>query len=106
MEKLLKNREFVDIDDKNNGLSITNLCLNEFSNDLKTLKEKFPKIKDYPKGIYCVTNTSEEVKPGVIFVLKCVKETSLKKDNLLFPYFIGYIDFDTKSIVTSIDKTN
>ncbi|MDD6145406.1 MAG: hypothetical protein PUB26_03920, partial [Mycoplasmataceae bacterium] len=42
----------------------------------------------------------------VIFVLKCLKETTLKKDNLLFPYFIGYIDFETKSIVTSVEKTN
>ncbi len=89
-------KEVVDLEDMNSGISITDLGLNEFRMDLleykKKSEKKYGEIDRVPFGIHAVTKGE---KPGVIFVLKNVnKDINIKNQNRLHPFYLVYVGMD------------
>lgn len=92
--------EVVDMEDLSNGISITDLTLNDFRMDLADyLKEHPGELEAMPPGVYAVADTSEladeDLKPGVVF---CLKSENSKVSNdptyALAPYYLVYIGDD------------
>ena len=89
--------EVVDLEEISGGISITDLTYNDFKVDLmEYLKNNKKELSQSPHGIYAVTknNLPEEVKPGVIFLLKQIKGETRQKDNSLTPYYLIYVTED------------
>ena len=84
--------EVVDLEDLREGVSITDLGLNDFRVDLSNFLKKYGKLKNIPEGIYAVAEAENEESKGVIFVLRNINnEVNIDKQNRLHPYYIIYI---------------
>jgi hypothetical protein len=96
LEQLQK--EVVDIEDMSDGISITDLTLDDIKMDLlKYMKKNGEKVKKCSIGIYSIVPVKDqfvdEVTPGVIFCLKNIRENNKIEDkNSLHPYYLVYID--------------
>lgn len=89
----------MDLEDISGNISITDLTLNDFKIDLmEYMKEHRDELENAPTGMYAIVNLDdsikEELKPGVIFTLKQVRETKLKEQNVLAPYYMIHISND------------
>lgn len=89
----------VDLEDISGNISITDLTLNDFKIDLmEFMKEHREELDTAPSGMYAVVNLEdnlkEELKPGVIFTLKQLKDTTTKEQNVLAPYYMVHIAYD------------
>ena len=55
-------------------------------------------LDNAPTGMYAIVNLDdslkEELKPGIIFTLKQLKETKAKEQNVLAPYYMVHISYD------------
>lgn len=91
----LKN-ESVDLEDMNEGISIMDLGLNEFQQDLLAYVRANPNALDrLPHGISAVTKATNDLPPGIIFVLRNVNEgVNVQKQNRLHPYYLVYVGED------------
>ena len=89
--------EVVDLEEISGGISITDLTFNDFKIDLMGyMKDNRDKLDEAPNGMYAVVKIDEgirdEVKPGVIFVLKQGEGyAQTKEQNALFPYYLAYV---------------
>lgn len=85
--------EVVDIEDMSGGISIMDLGLNEFRIDLLSYIKENPDLERTPFGMHAIVKgCSDEMPPGVIFVLKNVNEdVNINKSNLLHPFYIVYV---------------
>lgn len=84
--------EVVDLEDLREGVSITDLGLNDFRVDLSNYIRKYGKIKNIPEGLYAVSNAENDESKGVIFVLRNINnEVNIDKQNRLHPYYLVYI---------------
>lgn len=84
--------EVVDLEDLKEGVSITDLGLNDFRVDLSNYLKKFGKLKNVPEGLYAVTKAIEEEDRGIIFVLRNINnEMNIDKQNRLHPFYIVYL---------------
>ena len=87
----------LDLEDIGNSISITDLTFNDFKIELMDyMKENKGALEKSPKGIYSIVDIpddlSDEVEPGVIFLLKQVSGHDETPDrNPLSPYYIVYI---------------
>ena len=87
----------LDLEDIGNSISITDLTFNDFKIELMDyMKDNKGKLEKSPKGIYSIVDIpddlSEEVEPGVIFLLKQVSGATESPDrNPLSPYYLVYI---------------
>lgn len=90
LEKL--QNEVIDLEDISSGISITDLTFNDFKIELmEYMKTHKRELEDSPSGIYAIT-PAQDLKPGVIFLLKQVKGVKESKDkNSLSPYYLTYI---------------
>lgn len=87
--------EVIDLEDLREGVSITDLGLNDFRVDLLNYFKSFGKLKDIPVGLHAVVPASAAAPPGVIFVLKNVNnEVNINKLNRLHPYYLVYMDME------------
>ncbi|MDD3052583.1 MAG: helicase-related protein, partial [Candidatus Cloacimonetes bacterium] len=88
--------EVVDIEDMSGGVSIMDLGLNEFRLDLLSYIKENPDIERTPFGMHAVVGGySDEVPPGVIYVLKNINDdVNINKSNLLHPFYIVYVNED------------
>ncbi|ACT96423.1 helicase-related protein [Dyadobacter fermentans] len=84
--------EVVDLEDLREGVSITDLGLNDFRVDLANFVKIYPNPDSIPLGLHAVTPASDVDQRGVIFVLKNISD-SVDKDKLnrLAPYYVVYI---------------
>lgn len=90
LEKIQK--EVVDIEDMNGGVSIMDLGLNEFHLDLQELLKKYGEADHLPFGLHAVARATEEASQGVIFVLKNINEgVNIDKQNRLHPFYLVYV---------------
>ncbi len=91
--QLLKlQNEVVDIEDMDTGVNIMDLGLNEFRLDLLANLKEHPNMDLTPFGMSAVVNASEQVEPGVIFVLKNRNNgINIDHSNLLHPFYMVYI---------------
>lgn len=87
----------LDLEDINNSISITDLTFNDFKIELMDyMKDNKGELEKSPKGIYSIVDIpkdlSEEVEPGVIFLLRQVSGATETQDrNPLSPYYLVYI---------------
>jgi hypothetical protein len=84
--------EVIDLEDLREGVSITDLGLNDFRVDLKNLVEKYGDLKHIPEGLHAVVAASGPLEEGLIFVLKNVNTSvNINKLNRLHPYYLVYM---------------
>ncbi|CAH0121371.1 RNA polymerase-associated protein RapA [Paenibacillus sp. CECT 9249] len=87
-------KEVVDLDDMNTGVSITDLGLNDFRMDLVNYVKENGELDTVPNGLHTVVKADrgKDVHPGVIFVLRNINE-ELNKDqqNRLHPFYLVYM---------------
>jgi len=95
LEQLQK--EVVDIEDLEDGISITDLTLNDFHMDLGDYLEKHAeKLENMPVGAFAVAKQDalfeDELEPGVIFCLRN-DNSKVKFDSTyaLAPYYLVYV---------------
>ncbi len=89
----------MDLEDISGNISITDLTLNDFKIDLmEYMKTHRDELDNAPTGMYAIVNLEDnlkdELKPGVIYTLKQVKEVKTKEQNVLAPYYMVHIAFD------------
>lgn len=89
----------MDLEDISGNISITDLTLNDFKIDLmEYMKTHRDELDNAPTGMYAIVNIEDnlkdELKPGVIYTLKQVKEVKTKEQNVLAPYYMVHIAFD------------
>ncbi|MFT5913268.1 MAG: SNF2 family DNA or RNA helicase [Paraglaciecola sp.] len=85
--------EVIDLEDLREGVSITDLGLNDFRIDLSNYFKVFGELKNIPEGLHAVVNATEKLGEGVIFVLKNINtDVNINKQNRLHPYYLVYIN--------------
>lgn len=94
LERLQK--EIVDLEEMNSGVSIMDLGLNEFHLDLQELHKKYGDTDHIPFGINATAKSiSNEAPRGVIYVLKNINSNvNIDKQNRLHPFYLAYIQED------------
>lgn len=96
--QLQKLREdVIDLEDLKEGVSITDLGLNEFRVDLTNYSKLFGELQNIPEGLHATVKASENLPAGALFVLKNVNSSiNINKLNRLHPYYLIYIKNDGK----------
>lgn len=96
--------EVIDLEDIKEGVSITDLGLNDFRVDLSNFMKKYGALKYIPEGLYAVTDNHYQFEKGVIFILKNVNTTiNIDKINRLHPYYLVYLSNEGQTISTHTD---
>ena len=81
--------EVIDIEDANDNISLTDLNMNEYLNELSEYIQSVPEIKKVPKGVYSVTDGDND---GVLFCFKHRNDANKpKSDSSLYPYYLIYM---------------
>ena len=92
--------EVVDIEDMDTGINIMDLGLNEFRLDLLAYIKDNPEIERTPNGMNAVVAASEDLPPGVIFILKNRRqEVNIGKTNQLHPFYMVYISTNGEVLI-------
>jgi SNF2 family DNA or RNA helicase len=96
--------EVVDLEDLREGVSITDLGLNDFRVDLSNYIKTFGPLKNIPEGLHAVTQATNGLEKGVIYVLKNINSSiNIDKLNRLHPYYLVYIKNDGNLIYSHVD---
>ncbi|MGD9929588.1 MAG: helicase-related protein [Mangrovibacterium sp.] len=96
--------EVVDLEDLREGVSITDLGLNDFRVDLSNMIKEYGYLKNILEGLHAVTGANEFLPQGVIFVLKNVNtQVNINKMNRLHPYYLVYLNNDGELINNHVD---
>ncbi len=92
--------EVVDIEEMSTGISIMDLGLNEFRLDLLDYIKDHPEIEKAPNGMNAVVKNTGELPPGVIFVLKNIKnDVNINSQNRLHPFYMVYMSEDGEVVI-------
>lgn len=84
--------EVVDLEDLREGVSITDLGLNDFRIDLSNYIKKYGELKNIPEGLHAIAEANDYFEKGVVYVLKNVNTAiNIDKMNRLHPYYMVYI---------------
>ena len=91
--------EVVDIEDMNTGISIMDLGLNEFRLDLLEYIKTNDDLDQKPFGMHAVVPATDDLPPGVIFVLKN-RNNGINIDNLnrIHPFYMVYVGMDGQGV--------
>ena len=82
-------QEVIDIEDASENISLTDLNMNEYLNELSEYIHSVSEIKKIPRGIYSVTDSENK---GVLFCFKHRNDMDKpKSDSSLYPYYLIYI---------------
>lgn len=96
--------EVVDIEDMSTGISIMDLGLNEFRLDLMEYVKTHDNLDTMPKGLHAVVKSTEELPPGVVFVLRNVNNgVNIDNQNRIHPYYMVYISMDGEIIANYLN---
>lgn len=91
--------EVVDIEDMQSGISIMDLGLNEFRLDLLDYMKRHTDVEKAPHGMHAITAATEDMPPGVIYVLRnVVGDVNINNQNRLHPFYMVYIGEDGEVI--------
>lgn len=97
--------EVIDLEDLREGVSITDLGLNDFRVDLSNLIKVYKDVKNVPEGLHAVVPSGENLPQGAIFILKNVNENvNIDKLNRLHPYYLVYIKNSGELILKHIES--
>ncbi|MBQ6961672.1 MAG: DEAD/DEAH box helicase family protein [Clostridia bacterium] len=84
--------EVVDIEDMQSGISIMDLGLNEFRLDLLEYIKHHDDVEHAPHGMHAVVSATDDMPPGVIFVLRNISnDVNIGNQNRLHPFYMVYI---------------
>lgn len=87
--------EVIDLEELREGVSITDLGLNDFRIDLSNYIKMYGELSNIPEGLHAVVAANDRLPEGVIFVLKNVNSSvNINKLNRLHPYYLVYIKMD------------
>lgn len=87
--------EIIDLEDLREGVSITDLGLNDFRVDLANFIKESGDLNDIPEGIHAVVESSSLLPRGILFVLKNINSSvNIDKLNRLHPYYLVYMQDD------------
>jgi SNF2 family DNA or RNA helicase len=97
--------EVIDLEDLREGVSITDLGLNDFRVDLSNLIKIYGELNNLPEGLHAVVQATEMLSPGVVFVLKNIN-TSINIDRLnrLHPYYLVYIKDSGELLLNHVES--
>jgi SNF2 family DNA or RNA helicase len=96
--------EVVDLEDLREGVSITDLGLNDFRVDLSNFIKSYGELKNIPTGLHAVTQSIDDSQKGVIYVLKNINsDINIDKLNRLHPYYLVYLKQDGQVLFGHID---
>jgi len=96
--------EVVDLDDVRQGVSITDLGLNDFRMDLVSWVREHGALDDAPLGMHAIVPAGERLPPGVIFCLRNLDASEeLARHNRLHPLYLVYVREDGEAIVRQTD---
>ncbi|MHA7102535.1 helicase-related protein [Roseivirga pacifica] len=97
--------EVIDLEDLREGVSITDLGLNDFRVDLSNYIKEFGELKSIPEGLHGVVQSTDILHSGVIFVLKNVNSSvNINKLNRLHPYYLVYIKKDGELVLNHVES--
>lgn len=97
--------EVIDLEDLREGVSITDLGLNDYRVDLSNLFKIYKETTNIPDGLHAVVPSSENLPEGAIFILKNVNENvNIDKLNRLHPYYLVYIKNDGELLFKHIES--
>lgn len=97
--------EVIDLEDLREGVSITDLGLNDFRVDLSNLFKVYKEANNVPEGLHAVVPSGENLPQGAIFILKNVNENvNIDKLNRLHPYYLVYIKNSGELILKHIES--
>lgn len=92
--------EVVDIEEMSSGISIMDLGLNEFRLDLLDYMKTHHDVENAPYGMNAVVKGNDELPPGVIYVLRNVKnEININSQNRLHPFYLVYMSDDGEVVI-------
>lgn len=92
-------KEVVDLEEMNTGISIMDLGLNEFRLDLLEYIKTHDNVDNVPKGLHAVVKATDNLKSGAIFILKNVNhDVNINNKNLIHPFYMVYIANDGEVI--------
>ena len=99
--------EVVDLEDMDTGINIMDLGLNEFRLDLLAYMQTHPDIEHTPWGMSAVVPASQDVPPGVIFILKnrqlvLPPSGELKRGSLLHPFYMVYLSDEGETLINHL----
>lgn len=84
--------EVIDLEDLKEGVSITDLGLNDFRVDLSNYIKTYGELRNIPEGLHAVTDSDKLIDKGVIYILKNINSSvNIDKMNRLHPYYMVYI---------------
>ena len=91
LERLQK--EVVDLEEMNSGVSIMDLGLNEFHLDLQELHKKYGDADHIPFGISATAAAiGDDAPAGVVYILKNINSgVNIDKQNRLHPFYLVYV---------------
>lgn len=96
--------EVVDIEDMSTGISIMDLGLNEFRLDLLEYIKRHPEIEKAPHGMNAVVAATDELPPGVIFVLRNINQSvNIDNQNRIHPFYMVYLNMDGEVVCDYLD---
>jgi len=97
--------EVIDLEDLREGVSITDLGLNDFRVDLSNFIKIYGELNNVPEGLHAVVQATEMLSPGVVFVLKNINTSiNIDKLNRLHPYYLVYIKDSGELILNHIES--
>ena len=95
--------EVVDLEDINGGISIMDLGLNDFRLDLIAYLKEYKNPDKIPMGLHSVISKKDNLKSGVIFILKNLnKEIDVNKQNYLHPFYMVYISNEGEILINHL----
>jgi len=84
--------EVIDLEDLREGVSITDLGLNDFRVDLSNFIKSYGGLTHIPEGLHAVVQSTEDLQSGVVFILKNINSgININKLNRLHPFYLVYI---------------
>lgn len=95
--KKLREGENIELEDANNGVSISDLGLNEFRMDAAEFIKEYGEPRRVPKGMHCVipADNSKGIVPGVIYILRNFNDNvNINRQNRLHPFYLVYVGED------------
>ena len=96
--------EVIEPEDVRQGVSITDLGLNDFRMDLVSHAREHGTLDDAPLGMHAVVPAAEGRPPGVIFCLRNLKAgDALSGHNRLHPFYLVYVRTDGSAHVRHTD---
>src|SRR5690606_14823177 len=97
--------EVIDLEDLREGVSITDLGLNDFRVDLTNYIKTYGELTHIPEGLHAVVKSSEVLQPGVMFVLKNVNSSvNINKLNRLHPFYLVYMKNSGELLLNHVES--